>query len=227
MSNKLKLLYAGLIILAVFTLWPSHEDKAPANIRIWDARVDSDGRLNVLGVVLGKSTLKEAEAALQSLSERALFVETKNGEPTREPQTHESIEAFFPTSPDRAKLIAELAAPDDLIKRIRDRAYKPMAFPSGSVKLEIAPEDTALVESLVVRSITYIPPISLDATQVEHHFGKAVQQIRDKDGNLHLLYPALGLDAILPKEGTPLLQFVSPQEFDRVLRLLPKAVAEQ
>lgn len=220
MSHKLKLLYVVLIVLAVVALWPSETERDPSKIRVWKAHVDDAGQLNVLGVVLGKSTLKEAETALHSQSERALFVEMENGELKRE-----TIEAFFPTSPDRAKIIVELDASDELLTRIKERAYNPMAFPSGNLKLEIAPEHSAELEQLSARSLTYIPPVSLDTETIEQQFGAPEKLVRDKDANLHLLYPALGLDVVLPREGKPLLQFVPPDEFDR-LRSLIKVEAD-
>ena len=215
MNIKLKILYAILIVLAIYTLWPSEGDHDNSSIRIWNAHINEQGRLNVLGVALGETTLKEAEAILHTQSERALFLELKEGQ-----QQKETLEAFFPTSPDRAKIIAELDAPADLLERIKSRAYNPMAFPSGSAKLEIAPEHNADINALPVKSLTYIPPVSLTPAMVENHFGKSSQQITDSSGNHHILYPALGLDVTIAKEGSPLFQFVPPNEFDRLTILL-------
>lgn len=220
MNNKLKLLYAGLILLAIFTLWPKNEEQKPASIHVWNAHIDDNGHLNVLGVVLGQSNLKQAETALHSQSERALFVEVKNGNIEKD-----TIEAFFPTSPDRAKIILELDASDELMERIKERAYKPMAFPSGNVKLEIAPEQTAEIEALVAKSLTYIPSVSLDPAHVEEQFGKPFDQLTDIDNNLHMLYPALGLDAVIQtKDKKALLQFVPPNEYHRLLKLIKVAL---
>ena len=216
MSIKIKILYAVLIALAIYTLWPSNsEHDNTAAIRIWDAHVNEQGHLNVLGVVLGETSLKQAEEILHTQSERALFLSLKEGQPQKE-----TIEAFFPTSPDRSKIIIELAASPDLITRIKGRAYNPMAFPSGNAKLEISPEHNAEVETLIAKSITYIPPLDLTPEMVEKHFGKTTQQIVDSDSNIHLLYPALGLDVVIAQEGNPLLQFVPPTEFERLLTLL-------
>lgn len=216
MSKKIKLLYAVLVALAIYTLWPSDSvhDKT-ATTRVWDAHVNEQGHLNVLGVVLGKTSLKQAEAILHTQSERALFLALKEGQPQKE-----TIEAYFPTSPDRSKIIIEVDASPELIARIKGRAYSPMAFPSGNAKLEIAPEHNAEVDAQIARSLTYIPPLNLTPEMVEKHFGKTTQQIVDRDGNIHLLYLALGLDVVIAREGNPLLQFVPPTEFERLLTLL-------
>lgn len=220
MNTKIKLLYVVMIALVIFTLWPSEETnhEQQSGIKVWNAHIDNNGQLNVLDVVLGKSTLKQAETVLRSQSERALFIKVRD-----EVLQGEVIEAYFPTSPDRAKLVIELDASADLIKQVKTRAYKTMVFPSGNAKVEISPADMPVIEQLVAKSITYIPPITLEAELIEKQFGKAEQQIRDSDANLHLLYPALGLDAVLPREGKTMLQFVPPAEFNRLLDLITTA----
>lgn len=216
MSIKIKVLYAVLIALAIYTLWPTESGHEPATAsRVWGAHINERGKLDVLGVVLGETTLKQAETVLHTQSERALFLELKEGKPRKE-----TLEAFFPTSPDRAKIIIELDASPELLEQIKQHAYNPMAFPSGNAKLEIAPEHNADVEAQLVKSFTYIPPISLTTEMVEQHFGKSERQITDSDGNHHLLYPALGLDVVIAREGNPLLQFVPPSDFERLNGLL-------
>lgn len=215
MSTKLKLLYAVLTLLAIYTLWPTDSGRETGTIRVWDAHVNEQGHLNVLGVVLGETTLKQAETALYTRSERALFVALKEGQAQKE-----TLEAFFPTSPDRAKIIIELDASPELMARIKRNAYSPTAFPSGNAKLEIAPEHNAEIDNQIAKSLTYIPSLNLTPEMVEQNFGKSEQQIVDSDGNIHLLYPALGLDVVIAREGKPLLQFVPPTEFERLLTLL-------
>jgi len=217
MNNKIKLLYVVLIALVIFTLWPSQEAnrERQSGIKVWNAHVDNNGQLNVLDVVLGKSSLKQAETVLRSQSERALFIKL-----TDEKQQTETLEAYFPTSPDRSKLIIELDAPADLLERIKKQAYKTMVFPSGNAKVEISPADMPDIEQLLAKSITYIPPVKLEVDVIEKQFGKAEQQIRDIDGNLHLLYPALGLDAVIPVSDKNMFQFVPPEQFDRLTRLI-------
>jgi len=217
MNKKIKLLYVVLIALVIFTLWPSEEanHERQSGIKVWNAHIDNNGQLNVLDVVLGKTSLKQAETVLRSQSERALFIKLSD-----EKQHTETLEAYFPTSPDRSKLIIELDAPADLLERIKKQAYKTMVFPSGNAKVEISPADMPDIEKLLAKSITYIPPVNLEVDVIEKQFGKAEQQIRDIDGNLHLLYPALGLDAVLPASDKNMFQFVPPEQFDRLTRLI-------
>ena len=217
MSIQLKLLWAGLAVLFLLILWPNDEalEEKAASIRIWNANVNEQGQLNVLGVTLGQHTLKEAETILHTQSERALFIDVTGDE-----HKGETLEAYFPTSPDRAKLFLELDASEELVEKIKSRAYKATVFPSGNAKLEVAPEQMKEVEATIVRSLTYVPPISLTPALVEKNFGEPERKVRDRDGNIHILYSNLGLDVVLPIEGKPLLQFVYPEDFDRLLELL-------
>lgn len=216
MSLKIKILWVGLSVLFLYTLWPSQniEEKA-ASIKIWNAHVNEQGKLDVLGVVLGQTNLKDAETILHTQSERALFIDVQDKE-----HKGDTLEAYFPTSPDRAKLFLELDASEELINKIKERAFKATVFPSGNAKVAIAPEQMGDVETSVVKSLTYVPPISLTPSLVEKNFGKADRRVNDGNGNIHILYPALGLDVVIAREGKPLLQFVSPDSFDRLLDLL-------
>ncbi len=223
MSLKLKILWTGLAVLFLVTIWPSETPEEQASsIRVWDTHVNEQGQLNVLGVVLGQTSLKEAETILHTQSERALFIDVENKE-----HKGDTLEAYFPTSPDRAKLFLELAASEELIKKIKERAYKATVYPSGNAKLEVAPEQMAEVEVTTVKSLTYVPPISLTPSMVEKNFGKAEQKLNDGHGNIHILYPSLGLDVVIAREGKPLLQFVSPENFDRLLELLDASEANE
>jgi len=222
MSNITKVLFTVLIGLTIYTLWPLESERSPVTIHVWDTHINAQGRLNVLDVILGETTLKQAEAILLTQSERALFLELNEGKPQSK-----SIEAFFPTSPDRVKMIIELDASESLLQRIKARGLKTTVFPSGSAKMTIAPEDMIDVEALTAKSITYIPNTALDIALVTQHFGQADQQINDNDNNLHLLYPALGLDVVLPQKDKPLLQFVPPDQFGRLLQRLPITTGDQ
>ncbi len=218
MSPTIKFLYALLALALIFTFLPDGSDdtQEAANSKLWHTVVDANGNLNVLGVTLGVSTLTEAERALHSLSEQALFVDVKDGV-----HMGDSVEAFFPTSPDRAKLVLELEASNELIARIKAKANEATVFPSGNAKLDIPPEYTREVKALVVRSLTYIPSIALTVEMIEQNFGHASERIVDINGNQHLLYPSLGLDAVVPAAGgKPMLQFVNPKEFDRLRSLI-------
>jgi len=218
MNTKLKILYGLLAIGLIYTVWSTNSDQQSEthSAKIWGTHVNEQGQLDVMGVILGQSNLKEAEKALHTQSERALFIQLdEKGKPLSE-----SVEAFFPTSPDRAKLVIELAADSDIIDRIKKRSYKAQAFPSGSMKIEIAPQELPDVEKLTAKSLTYIPPISLEPEMMEQQFGKPNQHMRDLDGNLHMLYPQIGLDAVIPASGKSLLQFVPPSEFERLTKLI-------
>ncbi|MEW5755571.1 MAG: hypothetical protein AB1810_04650 [Pseudomonadota bacterium] len=215
MSTRIKLLYLILALLLVYTLWPSSTSQNGEQQRaVWNLKVDESGRLEVLGITLGLTTLQQAEAILRSRSQRAIFAQAK----AETPQPPD-IEAFFPSMPDNSKLVLSLAASQEQLETIAAKARDPIAFPSGSVKLEIADQHMPLVDAMVIDMLTSIPRIRIKPADIEAQFGKPVK-LHMQDDVLHYLYPQFGLDVILDKSGEALLQFVNPGEFHRVLEKL-------
>ncbi|MCF6236808.1 MAG: hypothetical protein L3J70_10635 [Gammaproteobacteria bacterium] len=215
MNSKTTLfLVAPLAIWALWTLFsPSDSDNKKPEKRMWNATVNEQGQLSVLGVTIDQTTLKEATKILNSHSEQALFISPKNSD--KKPV----IEAFFPKMPDGSKMILNLAASDELIEKIINSAYSPMAFPSGNIKFKIAEEHMQAIETLKVSSMTAIPRIKITQKMLINQFGSPEQQVLDGD-IMHNLYPQIGLDAILDQSGEVMLQFVAPDSFQKILTSL-------
>lgn len=211
MRNHVKLLYLALALLVVYTFWPGGtNDQEPAR-PMWETSLDEQGNLQIMGVTLGKTTLKEAEAILRSRSQRALFIP-----PDTSSEKSPRVEAFFPSMPDNSKLILGLSASTEQIETLKIKAHNPSAFPSGNIKLEIADDHMSLVEGLVVDMLTAIPRIRITPQEITAQFGEP-QILHRQDDILHYLYPARGLDVILDQSGEAMIQFVSPGDFQRVL----------
>ena len=212
MNSKITL--AMIIPLAIWALWtlfsPSDSTNKEYEKRMWNATVNEQGQLSVLGVTINQTSLKEAEKILNSRSEQALFISPK--ETGKKPV----IEAFFPKMPDGSKLILNLATNDELIEKIVNNASTPMAFPSGNIKFKIAEEHLPVIQTLTVSSMTAIPRIKITPKMLVSQFGTPEQQIPMGD-IMHNLYPKIGLDAILDKSGEVMLQFVSPDSFQQTL----------
>ncbi len=215
MNSKITLfLVASLAIWALWTLFsPSDSDNKKPEKRMWNATVNEQGQLSVLGVTIDQTTLKEATKILNSHSEQALFISPKNSD--KKPV----IEAFFPKMPDGSKMILNLTASDELIEKIINSAYNPMAFPSGNIKFKIAEEHMQVIKTLKVSSMTAIPRIKITPKMLINQFGTPEQQVLDGD-IMHNLYPQIGLDAILDQSGEVMLQFVAPDSFQKILTSL-------
>jgi hypothetical protein len=75
----------------------------------------------------------------------------------------------------------------------------------------------AQVKKSPVSTITYLPALTLEDTTLAKRFGEPKERLREeKTGAVHWLYPDLGLDIALGGSERPVLQYVSPREFERL-----------
>lgn len=216
MSTKIKILYLALAILVVYTLWPSGDDQQ----EITQASIigeNEQGKMTVFGILLGETTLAEAEIILASRAKRALFImPPKKDEQGNELTPEHNVEAFFPNMPDNSKMLLGLYSKESELEQIRYKAHKPIAFPSGNIKLQIDDKQQAMVNTMPVITLTSIPRIKLTPGDIHNTFGEPAL-VHVQEEILHFLYPDLGLDAILDQSGEAMLQFVKPDEFSQVL----------
>ena len=215
MSLKIKLLYLFLAVMAVYTLWPSSEpDEEELDfIQTSLVKINEQGEPLVFGVQLGTHTLAEAEKILGSRSKRALFImPPKKDIHGKALLADANIEAFFPNMPDNSKMLLGLHSEKEQIDEISHKAHKPLAFPSGNIKMEIADEHMDMVNKMVVITLTAIPRISLTPQDVRSKFGEPTM-VHVQNEVIHILYPEIGLDAILDKSGEAMLQFTAVNKF--------------
>ena len=91
----------------------------------------------------------------------------------------------------------------------------------NSKKITPAPDDAARLRELPISSLTYMPSIRLEEEIFVKRFGQPGQRIREKEsGAVHWLYPQNGLDITLGGKEKPVLQYVPPRDFDRLLQPL-------
>jgi hypothetical protein len=66
-----------------------------------------------------------------------------------------------------------------------------------------------------------MPSVRLDEVTIGKRFGQPARRIREKkSGTVHWLYPQNGLDIVLGDEGKPVLQYVPPKDFGKLLQPL-------
>ena len=214
MSTKIKILYLFLAIMVIYTLWPSStDDEEQAFVQTSLIDSDAQGEPRVFGIQLGKTTLAEAETILGSRSKRALFIMPPEKDEHGEPLPAESnIEAFFPNMPDNSKMLLGLHTEKEQLDLISHKAHKPIAFPSGNIKMEIADEHMVMVNQMTVITLTAIPRINLSPKDIQSKFGEPAM-VHVQDEVIHILYPEIGLDAILDKSGEAMLQFTAKDKF--------------
>jgi hypothetical protein len=80
------------------------------------------------------------------------------------------------------------------------------------------------VASAPIRAISYLPKARLDEALIEQRFGVPSLRLAEPEtGVVHWLYPERGIDIGRDPSGNVVIQYVNPDDFDRLLRPLQDA----
>ncbi len=198
-----KVLLAALIITAAVFAWNraghQHTNSGP------DTWVDANGSLHVLGVTIGKTTLRQAETILKSRSDIALYIY-----PQHHPRAGRTLEAFFPAITDHTKVILLLDADTSLLDDLESRATIPHLYPNEVARMNLGPGDLHTVGTLRVKTLTLIPSVTLDQAALNARFGTPTNTVPTEDGGVTADYPKAGLHARIDADGSARLQFSNP-----------------
>jgi hypothetical protein len=199
----LKLMLLVLAMTVVVFIWTSrHYQSAGPQKDTW---VDEQGHLHVLGITLGVSSLRDAELALQSRSEVALYLY-----PAEHPKAGMRLEAYFPAIADHTRVILQLGTSNETLKMMEVRASVPQQFESGVARLALDPKDAELANRFIVQELTLIPSIALTAADLTARFGAPSTTRQSASSKTALDFPALGLKAELNEGESPQLHFSQP-----------------
>ena len=118
------------------------------------------------------------------------------------------------------KLILQTHASEQDIKRWSDNSPKFEYMASGLAKKHILLDDD-LPQTLdeIIISLTFIPAVNLDEEVIVARFGEPEKRIQ-LSGVMHYLYPAKGLDIALHEDSKEVLQYVSPEAFQQLVKPL-------
>ena len=162
----------------------------------------------VLGVTLGESTLEQAELKFEEAAVVSMF---------KSADSKLAVEAFFEEvnlNGLKAKIVLTMEIPSFELPGIFDRGLRINNTTSGK-RITLSTEDLARVRKSPIGSLTYLPAVRLDEAVLIKRFGEPAQRVREtKSGAIHWLYPQHGLDITLGGEEKPLLQFLSPTNFE-------------
>jgi hypothetical protein len=166
--------------------------------------------VTVFGLTLGSSTVREAVAKWGRRYELALFVDKDQ---------HLSLEAYFRDAVVgglNVRLVLSAQLPEAQLAALRAQAGPAQPSAEGGRRYPVSEADQALGLQAVVMAITYLPVAKLDADLVRKRFGEPAERIPAQAGT-HWLYPRWGLDVLLGDNGSALLQYVRPSEFEQHL----------
>ena len=186
----------------------------------WQITVDGQGGSSVFGLKPGVSTLGDVRRRLGDEIEVAIIAE---------PNEIGSLEGYYGQIAlgfVLAKMIVTVNVPEEVISAMRERALKAKHMESTTRRITLHPDDLAAVDRAPISAISVIPTVNLEAATVIQRFGEPGERIVVSDKRTHLLYPKLGLDVVVDKDGKELLQYVAPRQFARLRDPLLAALAE-
>jgi hypothetical protein len=215
MDKKIILGVSALSIAAIsiILLAPDNSVNTPDTLP-WKITHPTPDTTRVFGLTLGQTTLDEAAAAFKHETE----VEISLFKPT---DSKMSVEAFFEEvnfNGLKAKIVMTIAVPPEELQGMFQRGLRMNSAPSGK-RITLTFDDLARVRKLPVASLTYLPNVRLEDALIAKRFGEPAMRVREpKSGVTHWLYPQHGLDVALSPSEKPLLQYLSPKDFE-LLRL--------
>ena len=180
----------------------------------WHIEHPTPDTVRIFGLTLDSSTASEAEQRFHEEAEPSLF---------KSPDGQLAAEMFFEQvtlAELKSRVVINIAVPAAELKTMYERGLR-ISTAGGSKKITPAPDDAARLRELPISSLTYMPSIRLDEGIFLKRFGQPNQRIREKkSGAVHWLYPQNGLDIALGGEEKPVLQYVPPKDFDKLLQPL-------
>ena len=184
----------------------------------WKIELMPDGSTRVFGLVLSQSSVQQAEQQLRSAAKIVLIAA---------PDKPLVAEAYFDNvNPGgfSAQIVLEIDVPPEQTQTLFEHGERVSTLASGARKITLNDADLAMVRSLPIASITYLPRVRLQPDVIQQRFGEPVQRMVEPDSDTtHWLYPELGLDVALDDQGHAVLQYVSPTEFSRLRRPLTES----
>jgi hypothetical protein len=222
MKFALSLIALVLLALIVPFIIPGsgkQEGVDPNSNLPWQVAVDGQGGSTVFGLKPGISTLGEVRQRLGNEIEVAIIAE---------PNEIGSLEGYYAQVPlgfVLAKMVVTVDASDAEISAMRERAPRAKHMESTTRRITLHPDDLANADRLPLRAISVIPASNIDEATIVQRFGEPGERIVVSDKRTHLLYPKLGLDVVVDKDGKELLQYVAPKQFSRLREPLLAAQA--
>jgi hypothetical protein len=197
-------LMLGLVIGGISVFWVSPpETTQTATALPWEAKVNEAGALEVLGLILDKSTTRDAMALYGKEVQVYLFADGQ-GKP-------KSLESFFEDMyigyTMRGKLVLNIGATREQLQQMMDRGIRIKALESGAREVSLDSDDTIAALDIPIHALTYIPYPKLDEAALESRFGKPVTESVGDDKLKRWHYPDKKLIIIFDDSGRKALQF--------------------
>ncbi|MDZ4201288.1 MAG: hypothetical protein U1C96_03980 [Gallionella sp.] len=213
-ENKIYLIVASVSILLMVGSFFLPAEPGKMDDMPWHIESPTAGSLRVFGLTLGQSNTNDAERKFKEEAKPSLF---------KAPNGALGAEVFFEQvnlAGLRSKIVLTIAVPEADLKSMYERGLRISATGSGK-KITLTSDDIVVLRTLPISSLTYIPGFGVEDEMFLRRFGPPTQRIKEKQsGAIHWLYPQKGLDITLGGNDKPLLQYIAPKEFDRLMQPL-------
>ncbi len=199
------------LLIGVYLSSLKNPDEAHAGFP-WQVNVLPSGHTQVFSVIIGQTSLGEAEKQFKEMAELTLF-SAENTPPV--------IEAFFAEVKIgglKSKMVMLINLPLAELESMFNRGARIATMGSGTRKVTLSSEDARRVRGAAISSITYLPSINLSAEVIEKRFGIPAEKLADSSSDaIHWLYPDKGIDIALSENNKEVIQYVMPQNFDTLV----------
>ena len=210
-------IYFGIALIAAITLIVAFlkQDK-PAEITDfpWHIEHPNVETTRIFGITLGTTNTQEAQEHFKEDGKPILFKSTSG---------QLVVEVFFEEvhlAGLKSRIVLSIAVPDSELQGMFDRGVRMNATGSGK-EITLTHDDIARVFSLPISSLTYMPATRLEDSVFAKRFGQPEMKVKEKVGGaIHWLYPQNGLDITLGGSEKPLLQYISPKNFEKLTQPL-------
>ncbi len=204
------------VLLAVYPLLDSSEKTETLTGLPWQIEVLADGSTQVFGLHIGVSRLSDAIEKLGSDMDLAIISATDKDEVG----SLEMYYGHYRAGLLSGKLVLQTDISEQDIKRWRENAPTSKYMASGlAKKYMLSPDDLTAVLDEVIVGLTFIPAVNLDEDVIMARFGEPAQRIQ-RAGVVHFLYPKKGLDIALHEDSKEVLQYVKPDDFQKLVEPL-------
>lgn len=197
------------VSISVLLIAPDNSVSTPDTLP-WKISHPTPDTTRIFGITLGQTSLDETTEIFKHQTE----VEISLFKPT---DGKLSVEAFYEEvnfNGLKAKIIMNIAVPDEEMQGMFNRGLRMNSTASGK-RITLTADDLARVRQAPIATLTYLPTTSLDDAILAKRFGEPTQRVREnKTDVIHWLYPQHGLDIVLGGKEKPLLQYVTPKDFE-------------
>lgn len=203
------------VLVAVLAVYPFlNQSDTPETLTglPWQIEILPDGSTQVFGLHIGVSRLSDAYKTLGNDMELAIVAASD------ELGDLEMYYGHYKAGLLSGKLVLQTDASEQNLERWRERAVKFEYMASGlAKKYSLAEDDVSQVLDEVITGLTFIPAVNLDEAVILARFGEPDNRIV-LDGVTHFLYSAKGLDIALHENSKEVMQYVSPDAFQRLIQ---------